>query len=262
MSVQTGAETLEDRVASQYMWSWRRLVMGPEKQFWKPARRTFNQKSNPSGVKRKTCGPLATGAKRRQCYQQDAGAQSSLASGASVGPPLMAEIIWDSTHFACKDIQVNGVYSPIHNVSAYLPPMTLRHIKWRAAEAGEDLTEEDLVQFEKTGFRVRARMESCDVIKYLNHVVQVGFARSLLAFRCPVPLERLKRGAVRVYHQGTGRWYRVEEEERCKASSASASGIEEPLGQQELPNELMDPSLVNVLAATLDQKQSQWTATH
>ena len=109
-----------------------------------------------------------------------------------------------------------------------------------------------MVQFEKTGFRVRARMESCDVIKYLNHVVQVGFARSLLAFRCPVPLERLKRGAVRVYHQGNGRWYRVEEEERCKASRASASGIEEPLGQHELPNELMAPYCVNVLLATLD----------
>ena len=54
----------------------------------------------------------------------------------------------------------------------------------------------------------------------------------------------------------------MEEEERCKASSASASGIEEPLGQQELPNELMDPALVNVLLATLDQKQSQWTAMH
>ena len=145
--------------------------------------------------------------------------------------------------------------------------------QWRAAEVGADLTEEDLVQFEKTGFRVRARMESCDVIKYLNHVVQVGFARSLLAFRCPVPLERLKRGAVRIFHQDTGRWYRVEEE-RCKASSASASGaegkassasasgIEEPLGQPELPNELLDPASVNVLLATLDQKQSQWTAMH
>ena len=38
MSVQTHAGILEDRVASQYMWFWRRLVMGPEKQFWKPAR--------------------------------------------------------------------------------------------------------------------------------------------------------------------------------------------------------------------------------
>ena len=119
-----------------------------------------------------------------------------------------------------------------------------------------------MVQFEKIGFRARARMESHDVIKCLNHLAQVGFARSLLAFRCPVPLEHLKKGAVRVYHQGTGRWYRVEEEERCKASNASASGIEEPLGQQELPNELMDPALVNVLLATLDQKQSQWTAMH
>ena len=116
----------------------------------------------------------------------------------------MAEIIWDSTHFASKDIQVNVVFSPTHNVCAYVPPMVLRHIRWRAAEAGEHLTEEDLLQFAKCGLRLRHRMESFDVIKYLNHVVQVGFARSLLAFRCPVLLERLKRGAVRVYHQGTG----------------------------------------------------------
>ena len=54
----------------------------------------------------------------------------------------------------------------------------------------------------------------------------------------------------------------MEEEERCKASSASASGIEEPLGQQELLNELMGPAFVNVLLATLDRKQSQWTAMH
>lgn len=72
LSVDTHAKTLEDRVASQYMWSWRRVVRGPEKQFWKPVRRRrLNQKSNPSGAKRKTCGPLATGAKRRQCYQQE-----------------------------------------------------------------------------------------------------------------------------------------------------------------------------------------------
>ena len=107
MSVETGARALDDRIASQYMWSWRRRVIGPEKQFWTPARRSSNQKSHPPGVKRKACGPLATGAKRRQCYKQDAGAQSSLASGASAGPPVMAEIIWDSTNFACKDIQVN-----------------------------------------------------------------------------------------------------------------------------------------------------------
>ena len=54
----------------------------------------------------------------------------------------------------------------------------------------------------------------------------------------------------------------MEEGERCKASGTSVSGIEEPLGQRELPNELMGPSLVNVLAATLEQKQSQWTAMH
>ena len=196
-------------------------------------------------------------------YQQDACAQSSLASGASAGPPLMAWIFCDSTHFACKDIQGNVVYSLIHNLSAHLPLKTLRHIKWIAAKAWKDVTEEDMVQVEKIGFlHVRARMESFDVIRYLSHVVQVGFARSLLACTWPVRLEHLKRGTVRVYHQGNGRWYRVEEKERCKASSASASGVEEPFGQQELPNELMEPALVNVLLATLDQKQSQWTAMH
>ena len=65
MSGQTGAEALDDRVASQYMWYWQRFVMRPEKQFWKPARRRFNQKSNPSGVKRKTCAPVATGAEQK-----------------------------------------------------------------------------------------------------------------------------------------------------------------------------------------------------
>ena len=263
MPVQMNTKVVEDRIASQYLWSWRRLVMGPVKQYWQPKRR-ISQKSSllVSEVKRKQCSSVAIRAKRRQCYQEDAIAQGSLVSGASAGPPLIAEIIWDSTNFACKDIQVNIVYSPIHNVSAYLPPMTLRHIKWRSAEAGENLTEQDREQFEKTGFRVRARMESCDVIKYLNHVVEVGFGRSLLTFQCPAHLERMKRAGVRIYHRGTGRWYRVDEEDRCKVSSASASGIEEPLGQPELPDALMDPSVVNVLGATLDQKQSQWTAMH
>ena len=137
-----------------------------------------------------------------------------------------------------------AVYAPSGNCAAYPPPRIFRHIKWRAGAGGKDLTEEDREQFEKTGFRVRTRMEFCDIIACL---VEVHFGRSLLTFVCLASLEPMKRGSVRVCHLGARGWYGVA---YFQASSASASGIGEPLGSLE------------GIPATLDQKQSQWIAIH
>ena len=114
--------------------------------------------------------------------------------------------------------------------------MSLRHIRWRAAEAGQKLTDEERAQFENTGFRAKSRMESCDVIKYLNHVLEVGFGRSLQSFVCPASLERMEKGTVRLDHKGEQRWYRVPETDYSQVECASASGTGEPVRLPELPN--------------------------
>ena len=67
---------------------------------------------------------------------------------------------------------------------------------------------------------------------------------------------------MRLYHEGEQRWYRVPETDYSQDDCASASGTGEPVGVPELPNALMNPMAVNVLLATLDQKQSQWIAIH
>ena len=86
--------------------------------------------------------------------------------------------------------------------------MSLRHLRWRTSEAGELLSEQDWEQFHKFGFRAKARMESFDCIKYLNHISEVASGEPLSAFGCLVSLDRMQAGSVRVYHQASTRWYR------------------------------------------------------
>ena len=252
LQVETSAKALNARAAAQYMWALSRLTVGSAKTKWRPKKRKrrigIGRQAEPLGKKHERCDteeilalPLASGEKRR----------------------LVVEIIFDSTHFASKDIQVNVVYCPIPDIAAYVPPMSLRHLRWRTSEAGELLSEQDWEQFHKFGFRAKARMESFDCIKYLNHISEVASGEPLTAFGCPVSLDRMQAGSVRIYHQASTRWYRVGAEDRLTNASASASGAGvDVLGVPELPNELLDPCKVNVLLATLDQKQSQWTAMH
>ena len=252
LAVDTSGRSLCKRNSAQYMWILRKMTVGSQKTIWQPKRRKRHigigrrNKEEPLGKRCRTeesqASPLASGEKRQN---------------------LVAEIIFDSTHFASKDIQVNLVYCPIPDIAAYVPPMSLRHIRWRTAEPGEELSEQDWEQFHKSGFRTRARMESYDCIKYLNHIVEVAFAKGLTAFKCPASLLPMEAGSVRIYNQACQQWYRVSAEDRLADPSTSASGVDASiLGVPELPNELLDPCKVNVLLATLDQKQSQWTAMH
>lgn len=246
LEVDTACRSLNGRTAAQYIWALRRLALGQERVCWQPKRR-LNSKQH----------PLASGVKRRRLESADVREQGSVASP-EAGLPLVVEVVWDSSNFASKDTQVNVVYCPVADVAAYTPPMTLRHVRWRSAEAGERLSIADREQCEHTRFKTKTRMECCDCIKYLNHVLQVAFGRSLQSFACPHPLKRMEPRAVRVYHTGSGRWYRV----AAKDYGASASGTGVDVGVVELPDELLDSMSVNVLLATIDQKQSQWTAMH
>ena len=276
LQVETSVESLNARLAAQYIWALRRLVVGPEKKIWQPKKRKSSQKLLPlaSGKKYRTDtadgmqegNPPSVSGKRRRRNVRDTQLENiPLVSGETCtsNGGLVVEVLWDSTHFANKDIQVNVVYCPVQDVAAYVPPMSLRHLRWRTSEAGDLVSGQDWEQFEKFGFRLKGRMESFDCIKYLNHILEVGFGKSLLTFACPATLERMKAGSVRIYHRASKRWYRVEAEDRLTKQSASASGADiDARGVPELPNELLNPSLVNVLLATIDQKQSQWTAMH
>ena len=245
LKVETGVRTLNSRTGAQYIWALRKLVVGPEKRFWQPRKRL---------LKRPKDLPLASG-KKRQLVSAEKRPRDDA---------LLVELLWDSSHFASKDIQVNMVYCPVQELAAYAPPMSLRHLRWRASDAGDPVTEEDWETFDKSGFRVKSRMESFDCIKYCNHVMEVMFGKSLLSFACSKPLERMQASSVRIYHHGHKRWYRVGAEDRLnRQHSASDSGTgSAEVGLVELPNELLDPFSVHVLLATLDQKQSQWTAMH
>lgn len=260
LPVETSAKALNQRTAAEYMWTLRRITPEAATTAWQPKKRKrrigIGRQAEPF---RKRCRQEPAEEKHQACKPEETGA-CPLASGEK---RLVAEIIFDSTHFATKDIQINIIYCPVSDIAAYVPPMTLRHIRWRTAEAGEHLSEQDWEQFQKSGFRARVRMESFDCIKYLNHIVEVAFGKALTAFVCPASLDRMEAGSVRIYHQSSKRWYRVRAEERLADSSASVSGAGGAvLGVPELPNALLDPCKVNVLLATLDQKQSQWTAMH
>ena len=181
LKVETSSRSLNGRTAAKYIWTLRRLVLGEERTYWQPKRQLKSKQH-----------PLASGVKRRRQESGDVHEQGGyVASKTADLPPLVVEVVWDSTNFASKDIQVNVVYCPREDVAAYTPPMSLRHIRWRSADAGERLSSEDREQFDKTGFKAKSRMEACDCIKYLNHMLQVAFGRSLLSFACPTSLKRM-----------------------------------------------------------------------
>ncbi len=244
-----------------------------------PARKRTNpallQRLQTKGNKRRAARSWRDDGLRKKLCIQSAESRSSskylwsLRRLTSEGP-LVVELLFDSTHFATKDTQVTIAYLPVHKMAAYLPPVVLRHLRWRKGLAGETVTEGDRAKLQQSGLRAEKGMESFDALRYLNHVLHVGFGKSLMNFMCPSHLAAMEPGSCRYWSQARGRWMRISHASsqhlasklRDPANHASDSGMESDLGVMELPDSLLDPDGQNILLLCLDQKQSQWTAAH
>ena len=99
LKVETKVSALHSRMAGQYMWALRRAVgLGS------------NQPKPPRQKKRKdVLTPSASGKRQRRVCSAASGKNLPSASG-EISGGLVVEVVWDSTHFATKDIQVNVVY--------------------------------------------------------------------------------------------------------------------------------------------------------
>ena len=124
-----------------------------------------------------------------------------------LGAQKIIELSLDSTTFATKEITVMIAYTPCLDVAAYLPPKRGRKLRWREATPGSAMSDADLTQFLKTGFRSLPRMSIWDGVCELEHLLKAGLGKSLLDFRCPQPLRVMTAGSVRYWHQGKGQWF-------------------------------------------------------
>ena len=190
--------------------------------------------------------PNATHLERRASTAYLCNVHRSLGSANIIGLGL------DSTTFATKETNVTMAYAPSINLGAYLPPIRCRKIRWRAAPAGQEVSEADKAQFLKTGYRTVPRMEIWDFVCELEHVLKSGLGKSLHDFRFHEEFPVMDAQHVRYYHPTKKQWYRV------PASGLTAEGMPE-LSPKTLG---LLPSDIGVLLLDEDQKQSQWSGSH
>ena len=98
------------------------------------------------------------------------------------GSCRVIELVLDSTRFATRDTQVCVAFASQLGMVAYLPPIVNRQIKRRDGPAGSGIADTDWIQFSKSGFRSKHRMEVCDTIRGIGHSLSTGMGKSLLDF--------------------------------------------------------------------------------
>ena len=163
----------------------------------------------------------------------------------------MVELVLDSTMMATRDLQAHIGHACRINLSVYLPPVILRHLRWRDSVVGAKVSGEDLETFAQSGFRTGKKQQIRDFIQSINHVLTVGFNKDLCSFFPLAKLEPLSSGEVRYWPDASQRFVRT---------PSSGSGKELERQVPELPDEFLEITKVPVLLITIDQKQSQWTA--
>ena len=165
------------------------------------------------------------------------------------GEPIL-EILMDGIMFSTKDLQVHIVHAPRAKVASYLPPLICRHIRWRDQQAGAQVAEQDVEQFQRTGFRAKKRQALHDCLRDLHHVLKNAATNGegLMKFKAPSVLEPIPAGGKRVWSEEQQRWYRTKD--------TPTPGVEDNL-VPELPDPMFNMYQVNVLIAGCDQKQCQ-----
>ena len=162
-----------------------------------------------------------------------------------LGSEKVVELLFDSTMFATRDTEVHIAFGCKGNVAAYLPPLILRQLRWREGAAGSVVSQADLERFSKKGFQTAPHMQTHDCIQAINHVLDIGCDKTLEDFRPKQEFTLMALGSIRIWSPSQKRWMR------------GAPGLQE---MPELTDDMLDPSNINVLLITMDQKQSQWAA--
>ena len=165
----------------------------------------------------------------------------------------LLEIVMNSSMFATRDLQVHLAHACRLKLAGYLPPLALRHIRWRRQQAGAEVSEQDAKQFEQTGFQTKSKQSMEDSIRDLHHVLKVActHGEGIMKFRTPLELHPVPVGGKRSWSEEQQRWFRTEDTPR--------PGVEEKL-VPELPDHMFHLFQINVLIAVCDQKQSQWSS--
>ena len=171
-----------------------------------------------------------------------------------LGQEGKVEMCIDGTMFAGRELDVIVVYAPKVNVAAYLPPVTVRRLHWRAAHAGSKISDADRQKFLKSGFRKLERVTVYDALCGWEHCLKAGLGKSLADFRLPEPLPLMEPGSMRYQHNGS--WYRTSSSRQVGASGP------DPGGSLEMPSMGYPLEDVPVFMLSVDQKQNQWSACH
>ena len=158
----------------------------------------------------------------------------------------IVELIMDSTMLATRDTQISIAFACHSGVAAYLPPITHKHLRWRDADPGAIVTDEDFERFDKFGLKTQKHVEGQDCIRSINHVLRIGLGKDISSFKPKEALLSMPTGGVRVWDSDLHRWIR-----------APATGSGPPT--YELPDSQL--AGISALLLTVDQKQSQWAAT-
>lgn len=163
------------------------------------------------------------------------------------------ELAFDSSRFGGLDTDVIAIWSPEAEIAGYLPPQTVRELRWRVSGAGEPMSAADRSRLRQRGLRAAPGMKGLDVLRRLSHALTMGAGRPLEDFKCPVRFEPLTAQLVRYWSPRQQRYMR-----RARNAPALADGTvaEEP----ELPDAVRDAAQVPLLITVSDQAQWQWSA--
>ena len=84
---------------------------------------------------------------------------------------------------ATRDTQISIAFACHSGIAAYLPPITHRHLRWRQADPGDIVKDEDFEHFEQQGLRTLAHLDGQDCIQSINHVLRTGLGKDISSFK-------------------------------------------------------------------------------
>ena len=115
----------------------------------------------------------------------------------------MLEILMDSSMFGTKDYQVHLAHACRLKLAGYLPPLIVRHIRWRKQLAGAEVSEQDARQFEQTGFQTKSKQSMEDSIRDLHHVLKVActHGEGIMKFKTHLELHPVPVGGKRIWSE-------------------------------------------------------------
>ena len=103
---------------------------------------------------------------------------------------------------------VPGALAHSDGISAYLPPVRVPELAWRAGDADEQLTAQDREWWAIHGWKSQRGVRTYQSVRAVEHVLINMLETTVTDFFPPEGLSRMSIGDTLIWDEQEGRWYR------------------------------------------------------